>query len=631
MAFTLVLLALVECGCRSRPAAGIDTASPPNAPNTLAELKLRLSDCLRRHHVPGIGVALVSRSGPIWIGGLGVTDRQSRRPAGPDTMFRVASITKSLTAIAILQLRQRDKIRLRDDVTRIAPEAGVENPFQRIAPVRVEDVLEHTAGFDDSPLSGYYDHDAPPDISLLRVLERFPEPQRVRWSPGTLFYYSNAGYVVAGYLVEKASGLSYADYIERNILMPLGMSASGFNLTSARAANLATGYEGAPAYAVPYVPVYLTSAMGLMSSPRDMARFVMMLLNDGSLGGAPVLRPSSLARMETPQTSLAVRSGMKYGYALGLGSDLADGLAAYGNAGSIAGFLSAYRYIPSLGAGYFFALNSSTPEAIAARPEIADLITAYVTRGAPSGPISALATVAPKSARRWLGFYRLADLGQHDLAFQNSLYGGADVFMRDGHLYRRAIGGVPVELIPVGADQYRSSGDQRPTTIFCYAMDGGAMMLGRDGSFRRASGLWPHSRYFLFRAAEFVTLSAIPAAMLWAMISALDGGRGRRTILDAGFFAAAAAISLCVCDRIYVHTTEFELAIRNLRTETFFIGTLAAPVFSALAAISAAWLWRSTRGGRVARMFLTVVSAACVALTIYFAWWGMVGYRFWVS
>lgn len=70
------------------------------------------------------------------------------------------------------------------------------------------------------------------------------------------------------------------------------------------------------------------------------------------------------------ETSLAVRSGMKYGYALGLGSDLAEGFAAYGNAGSIAGFLSAYRYIPSIGAGYFFAINSSTPDAIAARPEI---------------------------------------------------------------------------------------------------------------------------------------------------------------------------------------------------------------------------------------------------------------------
>jgi CubicO group peptidase (beta-lactamase class C family) len=97
------------------------------------------------------------------------------------------------------------------------------NPWERTDPVRIANLLEHTAGFEDFPLAEFYDFSGGTQISLLKTLQTFPEPQHVRWPPGTFASYSNPGYSVAGYLVEKVSGQPFEQYVAENILHPLGM------------------------------------------------------------------------------------------------------------------------------------------------------------------------------------------------------------------------------------------------------------------------------------------------------------------------------------------------------------------------------------------------------------------------
>ena len=170
--------------------------------------------------------------------------------------------------------------------------------------------------------------------------------------------YSNPGYGLAGYIVEKAAGVPLEDYIAGNILRPLGMTHSDMRLTPAVKDALAQGYDaGSP---VPYFPIYLRPAGEMKSSPNEMARFVRMMLNRGELDGVKIVSPESITRMETPTTSLAARAGLKDGYGLGNYEDQAEPLIQRGHDGGIDGFLSRYVYMPEAGVGYFFSINDAS-------------------------------------------------------------------------------------------------------------------------------------------------------------------------------------------------------------------------------------------------------------------------------
>jgi hypothetical protein len=295
-------------GCSHRTRAAAKTLPPPES---IDELKAAMAKILTRTHVPGVGIALVTKDGVNWTGGVG----KPTSPAGErSTATRCSASDRSPRASSpcrCLRCRKRAGSRWTQNSPDLAPEVPIVNPWEQTDPVRIANLLEHSAGFDDFPLAEFYDFSGRDDVPLLKTLQMFPEPQHVRWRPGTFFSYSNPGYGVAGYLVEKISGQLYEDYIASNILRPLGMIHSDMRLTPEVKATLAQGYEFDPPRAVPYLPILLRSAGEMKSSPNEMARFVRMMLNRGSLEGTTVVSPDSLTRMETAETTLASRSGLR--------------------------------------------------------------------------------------------------------------------------------------------------------------------------------------------------------------------------------------------------------------------------------------------------------------------------------
>jgi CubicO group peptidase (beta-lactamase class C family) len=209
-------------------------------------LKKAVADILVKYHIPGIGIALVTKDKVIWAGGIGKANLATGRNVDADTMFRIGSITKGFVALSILQLQEQGKVSLNDRVSELAPEFPMVNPWERTDPVRIANLLEHTAGFEDFPLAEFYDFSGGTQISLLKTLQTFPKPQHVRWRPGTFASYSNPGYGVAGYLVEKVSGQPFEQYVAENILHPLGMTHSDLRLTPVVKAALAQGYAYKP-------------------------------------------------------------------------------------------------------------------------------------------------------------------------------------------------------------------------------------------------------------------------------------------------------------------------------------------------------------------------------------------------
>src|SRR6185295_10662425 len=264
---------------------GLSAPVRAEAPSrNLDELRARISGVLLRERVPGVGIALVEGDQVVWAGGVGVSDRATGRPVTADTLFRVASITKSFIGLAFVRLAERGRVDLRARVSDLAPELTIGNRWAAEQPITVAHLLEHTAGFDDmhphetgSPLSAE-------TMPLAEVLARNPASRVARWRPGSRMSYANPGYTVAAYVIEKITGRPYEDVLERELLEPLGMTGAALRLTPEVDARLSRGYDE-PEEAIPYRAIYHRPAGNLMASPRELAALVVLGLARGRYGG----------------------------------------------------------------------------------------------------------------------------------------------------------------------------------------------------------------------------------------------------------------------------------------------------------------------------------------------------------
>src|SRR5215475_1325221 len=339
--------------------------SPPKKnelphPKTIEEFQSAAKKVIDSEHVPGAGIALIANGSLLWCGGFGKADVARDRDITCDTEFRVGSISKTFVSLALLKLEEEGRINLQSRLQDVAPEVPFQNPWESTNPVRITNLLEHTAGFDDMALREVYNTRDSPAILILQVLQKFPKPQNVRWPPSTRFSYSNPDYGIAGYLVEKISGRPWTSYIRANILAPLEFSMGDFDLTKGNQQLLAQGYkrpDGRPVQPAPYKEIYLRPAGDLKASPGELAKLVQFFLRRGATNERQLLKPETISRMEYPQTPLSSRNGLRLGYGLANYTEVRGGVVTHGHDGGIDGFISTYRYMPEQNWGYVILLN----------------------------------------------------------------------------------------------------------------------------------------------------------------------------------------------------------------------------------------------------------------------------------
>lgn len=229
-------------------------------------------------HVPGMVYGVVKDGRLIYVKGNGVQDLVERRPVTADSLFRIASMTKAVTALAILKLRDDGKLRLDDLAEQHVPEMkGWTYPTADSPRIRVRDLLHHVGGFvTDDPWGDR--QQILPQEDFTRIIAAGVPFSR---SPQSQFEYSNFGYALLGRIVANASGMKYADYVRQAILAPLGMTASGFDVTRAPKARTAVGYrwENERWTVEPEMVDGAFNAMGgLQVSANDYAKWVAFLL-----------------------------------------------------------------------------------------------------------------------------------------------------------------------------------------------------------------------------------------------------------------------------------------------------------------------------------------------------------------
>ena len=315
---TCILLALVV-GLYS--AASPSTAAEPRFDSErLAEISRRMERFVAEGQIAGAVTLVATKDQVVHLAAVGKADIASARPMEPDTIFRVASMTKPITSTALMMLVEQGKLAIDDPVAKYIPPFADQKLKEGGAarPVTIRDILTHTAGLATSPGATSL------DISLADIAEAIGKAP-LEFSPGSKWQYSS-GLTIAGRLIEIASGESYAEYLRRHIFEPLGMKDSTFQLTAEQAKRLATTYRPGKEKGLleavevpdPTQPRTPNPSGGLYSTAADMARFYQAILNGGSLNGVRLLKPESAGTMLKIHTP-GIVTGFTPGNGWGLG------------------------------------------------------------------------------------------------------------------------------------------------------------------------------------------------------------------------------------------------------------------------------------------------------------------------
>ena len=334
------------------------------------------------------GSVLVARGHEILLSkGYGSANLEWNVPNSPDTRFRLGSVPKQFTAASILLLEERGKLKTDDPVKKLMPDAPA--AWDKVT---IFHLLTHTSGIPSFTSFPDYAAQEPFATTPEKLVARFRD-KPLDFQPGEKWSYSNSGYVLLGYLVEKASGESYQKFVQENIFGPLGMKDSGYDSNSAiiprRAAGYLPGKDGPVNAGFIHMSVPF-SAGGLYSTTEDLLRW-----EEGLFGGK-LLSAASLAKMTTP---------FKGYYACGLSVRTVSGHKVIDHGGGIEGFNTFLAYYPE--------------------DKLTVVAPANMNGDAPDGIVTRLAavahgekvelpterkeiTVAPKILEQYVGTYELA-------------------------------------------------------------------------------------------------------------------------------------------------------------------------------------------------------------------------------
>jgi CubicO group peptidase (beta-lactamase class C family)/D-alanyl-D-alanine dipeptidase len=384
--------------------------------------------------LPALSIAIVDDQEVVWAQGFGTADPRTGKPATADTVYRVGSVSKLFTDIAIMQLVERGELNLDAPITDYLPEFKPFNSFG--TPITLRQLMSHRSGLLREPPVGHYLD--PTEPSLAATVGSLNDTELV-FAPNSRTKYSNAAIGVVGYLLQVHTGQPYAKYLKASVLDPMGLHNSSFEPDPAIVGNLARAemwtYDGLT-FEAPTFQLGTGPAGGLYSTVNDLGQFISVLLAQGrTASGGALLKPATLEQMWSPQSS---GSGSRV-FGLGFLMQSLDGHRMVGHGGAIYGFATSVDVLPDdkLGIVVFATKDVSNPVTDRIAEQALRLVLARregkpLTLPPPTSPIPA------ELGRRLVGRYGTGD-------------DAVDVAYLDGHLtLLRVDGGAQLELRRLG-------------------------------------------------------------------------------------------------------------------------------------------------------------------------------------
>lgn len=499
---------------------GSAAVAQPSDETIAAFVDSYISRAVAERGIPGAAVVLVKDGRAFFERGYGVADYESRRPISPEhSVLRQGSTAKLFVWVLVMQLVEEGRLDLDADVNRYL-DFRIPDAFG--APITLRHLMTHTAGFADRvPMVDWESRHAP---FAIRVRDNLPE--RV-YAPGSTIAYSNYGAALAGYIVERLRGKPFERVVEERIFEPLSMTSSTLDqpVPGPLQPRLVSNYSASSRTPAPFDSVGLAPAGSASASPRDMGRFVAMLMT----GGRPrVLSPDALARM----TQLEQPLGPGISAGLGLGFIVGEyrGVRYAGHGGSMPAAATDLKIFPEQGLGWYIGFNGRGVNGTAL-PLREELLRAVIDRFYASAPavtpeLPGGLSTAEEVAGAYLPTRRL-----HSGVMQ--VFGGLDPLSiaADGDALLIELESGPTRWLPAGRDRFVESRTGLPLAV---ARDGegrvirlGSPLLNTVSQYEPA----PASvRYLpmLLVAPIILLLQALAAPIGWAVRRLRKDGTSRR-------------------------------------------------------------------------------------------------------
>ncbi len=332
------------------------------------------------------GAILLARDGRVLLSkGYGMANLEDETPNTPQTKFRLGSLTKQFTAAAILLLQERGKLSVQDAVCKY-----VENCPAAWQAITVHHLLTHTSGIPNMTSFPEFQKAKFFPMTPLESIAMFKD-KALEFAPGEKFNYSNSGYILLGYIVERAAGKPYADFLRENIFQPLGMKSTDLDTNSAIVKNRAAGYTRGPGGIInaQYIDMTIPYSAGAMYSTVED-----LYLWDRALYGEKLISKKSLEAMTAP---------FKDGYAYGIGIGEQYGLKTIAHGGGIEGF-STFLTRFTDGDGTIIVLsNMDSANSGMVAKRLGGMVYADKVQ------LPSIITVAPQVLQQYAGRYQMAD------------------------------------------------------------------------------------------------------------------------------------------------------------------------------------------------------------------------------
>jgi CubicO group peptidase (beta-lactamase class C family) len=592
---------------------------------SLPALKDSIKKVMEEKHIPGIMIALVNTDSVIWAGGIGMADLEKKIRVTENSLFRIGSISKSFAALAILKLIGENKFRLTSKLADLAPEIPFKNPWENIAPVRVINLLEHTAGFDDMHFANFENEEGSRRSTLQQALQHV-NTLRSRWKPGTRMSYSNPGYAILGYIVEKYSGMKYEDYIAKVVFAPLQMTQTNFEY--ATKAPYAKGYsfDGKNYHEALPVAINGNAAGAISSCATDMANYVRMYLNQGRVDTLQLFPAAIFRDIESSHSTLAGEAGMHTGYGLANYSKMiGKKVKEYfrGHNGGINGFTSDFGYSRTWKVGYAISCNYE-----GGTGRIAGLVVQYLLQGKTSEEPSPH-QLNKKLLAGYEGTYVLNSNRNEILKFGEDVMATANLYIRNDTLFYHEFLSPRTALIPVTDFQFRKKGELAPTFMVTHDEGADVCFNGTDCLIRVSP-----AKIWTLRIAIGLTLvlglSLVPFVISWIVMAMVRKLSVRELLIRSLPLMAFLSFALML------YATANLLDLKNIVTAskingltlTIFISSLLLPLFAFAAILTAVMNFSHVRS-RLAWSYVFASAAGFCFLSLWLYQYGWIGLRMW--
>jgi len=309
-------------GMEKRVAVERQFFSPGNVNDKLFDAMI--GAVMKLGHMPSVSAAIIRNDSVVWKKGYGLSSIERNISAGSDVIYLVASISKTFTATAIMQLQERGLLNIDDDASKYLP-FTLRNPNYSDKPITIRMLLSHTSSLNEDPITFYAYVPGDPEIEgyPLPWLEEYLLPNGsiyipeiwADYAPGEEMRYANVGYGILGCIVERVSGMSFEDYCRKNIFLPLKMYNTSFRLSNLDIDRVATPYMIYRGNYYPYVQygIMVYPAGGLRTTVDDLSHFLIAHMNGGVWNGIRILSEESVEEMHTIQA----HSYYNFDYGLG--------------------------------------------------------------------------------------------------------------------------------------------------------------------------------------------------------------------------------------------------------------------------------------------------------------------------